>query len=263
MPDALVGAGAGAADGTAENLALSQYHVSHGAACFATLEDAVERKREVATLAPGSALLILERATGADGLEYAQFAARSQFAVTEAGAQSVLWSLDSPFIKHLDTKGRRDGAATMLQAAWAAQMGHRRARTIAQGMQEFFMEGADWESAVRHMQREFRLWKSRRLNGRGQPSRRLFEWQKVVCLWQKLLFDALQKFDVDQNGFIDAGEFKMYLQAVGAWNSEPAFTDERWARSFPRICQMLGAADPTRGMSLAECPRPPGADKRS
>jgi hypothetical protein len=112
------------------------------------------------------------------------------------------------------------------------------------------MEGADWERAVRHMQREFRLWKSRRLNGRGKPSRRLFEWQKVVTI--QSLFDALQKFDVDQNGFIDGREFKMYLQAVDAWNSEPAFTDERWARSFPRICQMLGAADPTQGMSLAE-----------
>ena len=193
----------------APDLELSQYHVSHGAACFGTLEDAVERKREVAALAPGSALLILERETGADGLEYVQFVAG-----TEADGQSVLWSLDSPFIKHLGTKGRRVCAAATLQAAWAAQMVHRRTHTIAQGVQEFFMEGADWERAVRHMQREFRLWKSRRLNGRGKPSRRLFEWQKVVTI--QSLFDALQKFDVDQNGFIDGREFKMYLQAVGA-----------------------------------------------
>jgi hypothetical protein len=84
----------------APDLELSQYYVSHGAACFGTLEDAVERKREVAALAPGSALLILERETGADGLEYVQFVAG-----TEADGQSVLWSLDSPFIKHLGTKG--------------------------------------------------------------------------------------------------------------------------------------------------------------
>ena len=69
------------------------------------------------------------------------------------------------------------------------------------------------------------------------------------------LFDKLQSFDVDQNGFIDSEEFKMYLQAVGVWNSEPAFTDERWASSFPAVCRMLGAPDSTQGMSLAEFTR--------
>jgi hypothetical protein len=66
------------------------------------------------------------------------------------------------------------------------------------------------------------------------------------------LFDKLQSFDVIQNGSIDSEEFKMYLQAVGVWNSEPAFTDEQWASSFPGICRMLGAPDSTQGMSLAE-----------
>ena len=47
----------------------------------------------------------------------------------------------------------------------------------------------------------------------------------------------------------------MYLQAVGAWNSEPVFTDERWASGFPAICRMLGGPDSTQGMSLAEFTR--------
>jgi hypothetical protein len=69
------------------------------------------------------------------------------------------------------------------------------------------------------------------------------------------LFDKLQSFDADQNGFIDNNEFKTYLQAVGAWHSEPAFTEERWDRSFPVICGMLGVTDSKQGMSLAEFAR--------
>jgi hypothetical protein len=69
------------------------------------------------------------------------------------------------------------------------------------------------------------------------------------------LFDKLQSFDVNHNGFIDSEEFKKYLQAVGAWNTEPAFTDERWDSSFPAMCRLLGAIDLKQGMSLAEFTR--------
>jgi hypothetical protein len=107
---------------------VPQYNVSHAAACFGTLEDAVDGTQQVALLAPGSALRILEYNIGADGLEYVQFAAAST-----AGRHSILYTRRTPFIDHLGTKGKRVGAALTLQAAWAARVGlHRRTRAIVQ-----------------------------------------------------------------------------------------------------------------------------------
>ena len=90
---------------------------------------------------------------------------------------------------------------------------------------------------------------------REQTPRLVMEVEASDTSAVQLLFEHLQSFDVDQNGFIDNEEFKMYLQAVGAWESEPAFTDDHWESSFPAICLMLGAPDSTKGMSLVEFTR--------
>eukprot|EP01050_Picozoa_sp_SAG11_P023646 SAG11_NODE_4809_length_1759_cov_2.496386_2_plen_149_part_00 len=62
------------------------------------------------------------------------------------------------------------------------------------------------------------------------------------------LFDRIQSFDGNDNGCIDADEMKVYLQAVGEWDSDPLYTDREWARSWPAICEFLNARDPEEGL---------------
>ena len=62
------------------------------------------------------------------------------------------------------------------------------------------------------------------------------------------IFDQILAYDTDHNGFIDDGEFKLYLQAVGEWGTDPLYTDGEWADSW---C----AHDPLRTLS-----RPLAAD---
>jgi hypothetical protein len=57
-------------------------------------------------------------------------------------------------------------------------------------------------------------------------------------------------FDANRDEFMDMGEMKLYLVAVGAWGSEPVYTDEQWSRAWPRICTMM-RADAVRGLPLS------------
>ena len=54
------------------------------------------------------------------------------------------------------------------------------------------------------------------------------------------LFGYVLAFDVNADGYIDAAELKMFLEAVGGWGSESAYTDENWEVAWPSICKMLG-----------------------
>jgi hypothetical protein len=64
------------------------------------------------------------------------------------------------------------------------------------------------------------------------------------------LFEYIQEFDADKNGFIDHAEMKIYLEAVGAWGTEPVYTDAGWQASWPKICRMLDA-DGSQGLPVA------------
>eukprot|EP01052_Picozoa_sp_SAG31_P001015 SAG31_NODE_32_length_32319_cov_28.042681_25_plen_1800_part_00 len=66
------------------------------------------------------------------------------------------------------------------------------------------------------------------------------------------LFERLQEFDADKNGFVDSFEMKAYLKVVGLWDSEKPFTDAEWSRSWPLICELVGANDVEQGLSM-EC----------
>ena len=65
------------------------------------------------------------------------------------------------------------------------------------------------------------------------------------------LFDSVQEFDADKNGFIDRDEMKAYLKAVGEWESEPLYTEAEWSVSWPHLLEMLGAEDIEKGLPLA------------
>ena len=62
------------------------------------------------------------------------------------------------------------------------------------------------------------------------------------------LFESVQEFDVNKNGFIAHDEMKTYLKVVGKWESEPMYTDAEWPVSWPFICELLGVTDVEQGM---------------
>jgi Ca2+-binding EF-hand superfamily protein len=64
------------------------------------------------------------------------------------------------------------------------------------------------------------------------------------------LFQHVLAFDENDDGFIDGAEMKRYLVAVGAWGSEDVYSDARWPRAWPGICEIL-QADAARGLPLA------------
>jgi hypothetical protein len=54
------------------------------------------------------------------------------------------------------------------------------------------------------------------------------------------LFQIVQStFDANHDEVMDAEEMKLYLVAVGAWGSEPVYTDEKWPRAWPGICSLM------------------------
>jgi hypothetical protein len=56
------------------------------------------------------------------------------------------------------------------------------------------------------------------------------------------LFQIVQvTFDANHDEVMDAEEMKLYLVAVGAWGSEPVYTDEKWPRAWPGICSLMEA----------------------
>jgi Ca2+-binding EF-hand superfamily protein len=64
------------------------------------------------------------------------------------------------------------------------------------------------------------------------------------------LFDKLATFDLNGNGYIDAAELRNYLEQLGLWGSESAYSDEEWPHAFPALCEMLGAPDPATGLDM-------------
>ena len=63
------------------------------------------------------------------------------------------------------------------------------------------------------------------------------------------LFQHVQAFDANRDGFIDGAEMKLYLVAVDAWDSEAVYTDANWPKAWPAICKMM-QADSTKGLPL-------------
>ena len=43
-------------------------------------------------------------------------------------------------------------------------------------------------------------------------------------------------------------EMQAYLQRLGIWGTEAAYTDAAWPDAFLLLCEMLEAPDPARGM---------------
>jgi hypothetical protein len=65
------------------------------------------------------------------------------------------------------------------------------------------------------------------------------------------LFQIVQLiFDANHDEFMDVGEMKLYLVAVGAWGSEPVYSDEKWPRAWPGICALM-EADGEQGLPLS------------
>ena len=63
------------------------------------------------------------------------------------------------------------------------------------------------------------------------------------------LFQYVQAFDANRDGYIDEAEMKLYLVAVGAWETEDVYTDTKWPRAWPGICTIMTAGS-TKGLPL-------------
>ena len=140
-----------------------QYSVSHGADCFGSLEQAIARKEQIAMLAPGSFVRILDRVlvlqkkpSDQKGEMYVQVAT-----VLSDGARSVMWCRWSPFTEHLYTKGKELDAVIKLQVMRKIRMGLRRTRAIANAIDSFWQEGWSWEIAATQIQRAFKVFQNR------------------------------------------------------------------------------------------------------
>ena len=64
------------------------------------------------------------------------------------------------------------------------------------------------------------------------------------------IFAQILSFDSDNNGFIDASEFKIYLKATGQWGTDELYTDGEWNDSWPIVCELLGVEDRSIGMPV-------------
>ena len=64
---------------------------------------------------------------------------------------------------------------------------------------------------------------------------RAIEKQKVHAAAARRLFAKVQAFDRGADGFFGVEETMVYLQRVGVWGTEAAYSTGRWAEAFPAV----------------------------
>jgi hypothetical protein len=86
-------------------------------------------------------------------------------------------------------------------------------------------------------------------SGGGQLDKTVQSSDRESDAQMEELFQHVQAFDANHDGYIDVAEMKLFLIAVGAWETEAVYMDDKWPRAWPGICQMM-QADSTKGLPL-------------